>query len=316
MAEKLIAKLKGVEQNFPLKQKTTMRVGGEARFFYQAKTIPQLIKAVKIARSLQIPHLILGGGSNIIVSDQGYPGLAIENRTSQIEVQDGQVAVDSGVFLDLLVRSLVEQGRGGLEFLAGIPGTVGGAVINNAGSFGWQINNFLISCLILDPDSQEKVVSPDKLGFDYRKSALKAQTEGEEFPVILRAVFKVNKSSSEAVMRKINDYRRMREKNQPQQFSAGCIFCNPKIKGDIPKEWQEKVKEGRISAGYLLDMAGAKKLREGGARVSPEHANFIINPSRAKAEQIKKLADKMKKLVKDKYGISLIREVEFIGKFD
>jgi UDP-N-acetylmuramate dehydrogenase len=316
MTEELIAQLKNLEQNLPLKSKTTMRVGGEARFFYRAEKISQLVKAVKIARSLKIPHLILGGGSNIIISDQGYPGLVIENRTSQMEIQNGQVATDSGVFLDLLIRNLAEQDRGGLEFLAGIPGTVGGAVINNAGSFGWQIGNRLVNCLIFDQAGQEKVVSPAELDLDYRKSSLKAQTEGEEFPVILRAVFKVGESSSEAVMRKINDYRRIRDKSQPQQFSAGCIFCNPKIKGDFPGEWRDKIKDGRISAGFLLDMAGAKKLREGRARVSSEHANFIINPSRAKAGQVKKLADKMKKLVKDKYGISLIREVEFIGDFD
>ncbi len=316
MVEDIRERLPGAEENILLRPKTTIRVGGEARYFYQAKTIDQLIKAVKTARDSKMPYLILGGGSNVILSDHGYSGLVIENRTDQIQVRDNQMAADSGVFLDTLVRNLAEQGQGGLEFLAGIPGTVGGAVVNNAGAFGIAIKDVLVSCLILDLDNQKRVLHPQELGFGYRKSKFKGQTEGEKFPVILRVVLKTKKSSPDVVLRQIGGYRKIREKKHPKEFSAGCIFVNPKIEDDMPIEWRERAKGDRISAGFLLDQAGAKGMRERGAMVSPDHANFIINRSRAKAGQIKALADKMKKLVKDKYGITLVREVEFIGKFD
>jgi len=316
MAECSVSKLSGLQENVLLKQKTTIRVGGKAKYFVTVKTVDELAKAVKSARAEQIPHMILGGGSNVIFSDQGYDGLVIENRTDQIELEDGQVQVDSGVFLTSLVRNIAEQGVGGLEFLAGIPGTVGGAVVNNAGAYGRWFKDVLVVVSVLDIKGKKKLMYPDQLGFKYRSSDLKARTEGELFPVILRVILKTRKTTPDVVLRQINDYRKIREKTQPAGFSAGCIFCNPKVDDNLPEEWQDKVKNGRISAGFLLDLAGAKKQRIGHARVSQEHGNFIVNKGRAKAQQIKSLADKMKKLVKEKSNIILNREVEFIGKFE
>jgi len=316
MANRLIEQIPGIKRNYPLKLKTTMKVGGPAKYFYQARSVSDLVKAVKTARRLNIPHLVLGGGSNLIFADQGYDGLVIENRSNQLVVQDGQISADSGVFLETMIRNLAEQGNGGLEFLAGIPGTVGGAIVNNAGAFGLSISKVLISCLILDEKGHERIAYPKELEFKYRSSKLKGKTEGESFPVVLRTVLRTKVLTSGIVKRQIDNYQKIRAKTQPAGlFSAGCIFSNPKIKGEIPEEWQDRVKKGRISAGYLLDLAEAKKLKIRQAEVSDRHANFIINRSRAKADEIKELADQMKRLVKDKYGISLIREVEFIGKF-
>jgi len=316
MAKDLVSKLQGLEENVFLKQKTTMRVGGKARYFITVKSVDELEKAVKAARIEQMSHMILGGGSNVIFSDQGYPGLVIANRADKIEVEDGQVQVDSGVFLASLVRNIAEQGIGGLEFLAGIPGTVGGAVVNNAGAYGRWFKDVLVVVSVLDTKGKKRLLYPDQLGFKYRSSNLKSRTEGELFPVILRVILKTKKSTPDVVLRQINDYRKIREKTQPAGFSAGCIFCNPRVDENLPEEWKDKVKDGRISAGLLLDLAGAKKQRIGHARVSQEHGNFIVNKGRAKAQEIKTLADRMKKLVKEKSNIILNREVEFIGKFE
>lgn len=311
-----IKKIVNIQENVWLKDKTTIRVGGRARFYCQAETTEQLAEIVKFARQEKLNHIILGGGSNLIFSDKGYQGLVIKNQTSRIELQNDQVTADSGVFFERLIRFLAEEGWGGLEFLAGIPATVGGMIINNGGAFGWQIGDLLISCLILDYDNKEKLVSKDDLELEYRRSKYKGQTEGESFPVILRGTFAVKKSLPGVVIRKMTDIKKIRAKKTPAGFSAGCIFKNPKInQKELPQEWASQVRDGRISAGYLLDMAGAKNLRIGQAVVSSAHANFIINRSRASAKEIKELCQQMRRLVKDKYGISLEKEVEFIGDF-
>lgn len=305
-----------VDKDVPLKDKTTMRVGGRAEYYYKATTLEELVEVVELAREAEINHLVLGKGSNIIFSDNGYPGLVIDNKTNKVETQDTKVFAESGISLESLIRVLAEKGLGGLEFLSGIPGSLGGAIVNNAGSFGWQMADIIAGVLVLDSKGEKKFLKTEEMDFGYRKSALKGKTEGKNFPVVLKGVINAKRSSSDVVLRKTNDYKKIKAKKQPKGFSSGSIFCNPKVKGDIPDQWEELTKKGRIPAGFLLDQAGAKDLREGRAVVSDEHANFIINRSRARAQQVKDLKDKMLKQVQEKYGISLVPEVEFIGRFE
>ncbi len=305
------------EKNKVIKSRTTIKVGGRVKYYKKVDSIDSLVETVLAARKKEIEHIIIGGGSNLIFSDMGFQGLVIENRSSNIEVQNNQIISDSGVFTEKLVRISSEFGLQGLEFLAGIPATVGGLVVNNAGAYGREIADLLVNVLIMDQSGKQVMTSPSELGFSYRESKLKGKTSGINFPIVLKAYFDLKKASHDNVARKIEDHKKIRAKSNPAGFSAGCIFKNPKInKIDFPDEWLDKVKNGRISAGFLLDMAGAKGMSVGHAYVPEEHANYIINKKRAKAAQVKALRDKMKKLVKDKYGITLENEVEFVGKFD
>lgn len=310
-------KMPGLEKNKVIRNKTTIKVGGRVKYYQKVSTVDQLIKTIALAREKKIDHMIIGGGSNLIFSDYGYDGLVIENRSSNIEVQDNQIISDSGVFVEKLVRASAEHGLQGLEFLAGIPATVGGIIINNAGAHGKEVKDVLVNVLVLNPRGKKEIISPDKLNFSYRESKLKGLTSGNNFPVILKAYFDTSRVGFNLAKRKLENYRKIRSKNHPVGFSAGCIFKNPKVSLDqLPEEWQDKVSKGRISAGFLLDLAGAKEMSVGHAYVSQDHANYIINKKRAKAIQIKELRDKMKELVKKKYGINLENEVEFIGDFN
>ncbi len=315
--EKIKNSFKGLELNKSLKDRTTIRVGGRARYYKKVLSVKELVDTVIKARDLKLDHMIIGGGSNIIFSDKGYPGLVIENRSAQIEIQGESLVADSGVFSERLVRTAAEYGKSGLEFVAGIPATVGGMVINNVGAYGKEIVDVLENILILDQSNKQKMIKPKELKFQYRGSALKGSTEGKSYPVVLRAFFRVSSLSSEIISRKVEDQKKIRLKSNPTGLSAGCIFKNPKIDdlSSLPDDWQDKIKNNRISAGFLLDMAGAKELSVGHAYVSGDHANYIINKRRAKARDTKKLRDQMRDLVKEKYGIELESEVEFIGDF-
>jgi UDP-N-acetylmuramate dehydrogenase len=307
--------INGLLEKVSLKDKTTMKTGGKADYYVKVETVKELKNAVIKARKAQVDHIILGGGSNIIFSDKGYKGLVIDNKSNGINIRETQVESDSGVYASKLVRALAEQGKSGLEFLSGIPATVGGLIVNNGGALGWQMSDVFTSCLILDDDNKEKILYKEDLQFDYRFSVLKGKTEGTSYPVVLKGSFTLKPSAHDHVLRKIDDIRKIRAKKNPQGYSSGCIFKNPKIdEKDLPDSWKKQVdSKGRISAGFLLDMAEVKGMRVGKAYVSQEHANFIINRRNARASDIKELSEKMKKLVKEKYGISLEREVEFIG---
>ncbi len=314
MTKKIIKDLK---ENHLIKDRTTMKVGGKAKYYKLVNSTDELVEIITWARKNKIEHLIIGGGSNLIFSDKEFDGLVVENRSSQIEVQNGQIEADSGVFIEKLVQVLAENNRQGLEFLAGIPATVGGVIINNAGAYGREVADVLSNILVLTEKGEKKIVPNKELDFSYRQSSFKGKTSGVSFPVVLRGYFKIKPGDYNFVSRKIEDYKKIRLKTNPQGFSSGCIFKNPKVKtGEMPDGWQDKVKNGRISAGFLLDSAGAKGMSVGHAYVPQKHANYIINKRKAKAWQVKQLRDKMKDLVKKRYGIILENEVEFIGKFE
>lgn len=298
-----------VKQNQSLRDYASIGVGGVADFFYTAKTIDQLVNAVTVARKLNLPYFILGGGYNIIPSDSGFFGLVIKNETSNIafDHENSQVIADSGVNLSRLINLAAGYDLGGIEFLFGIPGTVGGAIYNNAGAFGSEIGDFVKSVILLVSEEDKPKIfrkGTEWMNFSYRSTRLKEGLgDSKHRPVILTVKIQLARRRKDEILNLVRQAILKKKQAQPlEEKSAGSFFKNPGV-----------VKEK--TAGFLLDRAGAKKIRIGGAAVSKKHADFIINRKNATASDIRKLADKVRAMVKIDFDIELEEEVEYIGKW-
>lgn len=309
-----------------MRNHTTMRVGGVADFYYEANTVNELVDAVKAAHKINLPFFILGGGSNVIFSDYGFPGLVIKNNTSNISFmnENSQVIIDSGVLLGKLIVEATSHNLSGLEFIFGVPGTVGGSVYGNAGAYGQSIGDFVKSATVLiladNPEEESQIIQVDSKWFDfgYRSSALKRKN-GKIKPVILTIRLQLAQNRQEEIMRRLNSYKQKRWESQPMDSSAGCVFKNPipdelkNFSGSGSRNMPELPKER--TAGYMLDHAGAKKLKLGPVRVSSKHANFVLNSDNAKAQEVRQLIEQMRTLVLKKYDVNLHEEIEYVGQW-
>ncbi|MDH4223713.1 MAG: UDP-N-acetylmuramate dehydrogenase [candidate division Zixibacteria bacterium] len=290
-----------LKKNEALAAHTTFRIGGPADFFFEAYTPEELIKGVKTAKELDLEYFILGGGSNLLVSDSGFGGLVIKNRCSKISVQENIITAQSGTSISRLVNLSVEQGLSGLEFAAGFYGTLGGAVYGNAGAFGKAICDIFGEGVIFTPRGNVETVKRDYFEFDYRTSKLKSSRE-----ILLSATLVLQKGDGEDIRRKVEGNLQLRKDKLPEnEGSAGSFFKNVKSK---------KRDSAGVSAGYLLEQVGAKEMKVGEAKVFPKHANIIINEGKATAEEVKKLASMLKSKVKEKFNIELEEEVIYIGE--
>lgn len=287
-------KLSLLKTNEPLSVYTTFGIGGRARYFLVAKGEDDFQKAVTFSRKKEIPYFVLGGGSNLLVSDRGFEGLVIKNENDWIKKLDENfLEVSSGTSLRKLINFAVARNLSGLEGLFGIPGTLGGAIVGNAGTRGSFISDVLESVRVLAGDGRIFEVDNKDADFSYRSSRF--QRSGE---IILSARIKPLESGRAEIERKIRKTLEMRQ-NQPEERSAGCIFKNPK-KG---------------FAGYYLDRAGLKGTQIGGAKVSEKHANFIINVGGAKSSDVIKLMNLCKERVEEKFGVCLQEEIVFLEEF-
>jgi UDP-N-acetylmuramate dehydrogenase len=244
-----------------------------------------------------------------VPSDAGFPGLVIINKSSNIVFSPdfSTVIVDSGVNLGKLINMAAGRDLGGLEFLFGVPGTIGGSIYGNAGAFGHEIGDFVKSLTIMQPAEGKMIVTrhtAEWMNFSYRSSRLKSQSScGTYKPVILTATLQLVQRRKDEILRMMQENLAKKKESQPVgEFSAGSFFKN----NGLGKEQ---------SAGYLLDKAGVKKIRVGGAEFSKKHANFLINKKNATASDIRSLAEKAKDLVEAKFNIRLNEEVEYIGKW-
>jgi len=286
-----------LKRNVTLASYTTFGIGGKANLFYQARRLEELVCAIRTTQKLRLRFFVLGGGSNILVSDSGFGGLVIRNECSGILTNQDSITCQSGASLSDVVNLACEYSLSGLEFAAGIPGTVGGAIRGNAGAFGKWISDVLTKAVILTEKGEIKKVERGDLRFAYRESSLK-QTKD----VLLSATFELEKQDKEEIEEKVRNNLKEREKNLPlKEKSAGCFFKNV-IASDR-----------KISAGFLLDQIGAKGMHEGDAKVSTQHANILTNARKAKAADVKKLARRLKKKVKEKFDIDLEEEVVYIN---
>ena len=219
--------LPGVKKNILLKEHTTFRIGGPAKYFFAAKTKKDLIKAISVAKKLKLPFFVLGGGSNLLVSDKGFKGLVIKNETRNFEIKKEKIIAESGIILNTLIKAAIKSGLSGLEKGSGIPGTLGGAVFGNAGwpKGDWAIGDSVEKAELLMPNGKIKKVGRNWFSFGYRNSQLK-KIKGEK-PIILEVVLKLKKGKRKDLGKKRLEILKIRTQKIPSGFSAGSIFKNP-----------------------------------------------------------------------------------------
>lgn len=279
---------------------TTARVGGPADAMLIVHTAAELENAVRKLWELDAIFTIIGSGSNLLVSDFGVRGVVLVNRARTVRIDarsaSPTVFAESGANLSGVARQVALRGFSGLEWAASIPGTVGGAVYGNAGAHGEDMLSSLLMADILHRQLGKQQWSTQQLHYDYRTSALK---EHPGQAVVLSARLKLTSSTVAEVQAKMNEYNERRRKSQPPGASLGSIFKNPP--GDF--------------AGRLIEKAGLKGARIGGAQVSPIHANFIVNDQGATASDINRLIHKIQKTVLDRFGVQLELEIERIGEW-
>lgn len=280
----------------PMKNHTTWRIGGPAEIFVRPAGLKDLQKVLAYAREKGLDITVIGNGSNLLVSDKGIRGIVVQigRGMDHIKVNHNLITAGAGVKLARLAAIAREHELGGLEFAAGIPGTVGGALVMNAGANGSCTADLVREVVTVDYHGNMKSFPAEKLDFGYRRSCLRG------IPVIVvEAAFEGFKSKRELIDKITQDYLAKRKKSQPLNYpSAGSVFKNPP--GD--------------SAGRLIEMAGGKGLRVGDAQVSHKHANFFINRGGATAEDMLTLIEIVRSLVFEKYGIELSLEVQLVGE--
>lgn len=293
----------GLKFDYPLAPLTSYKTGGPARYFRAVHSAEEIATVVAKARQLGLPYFLVGGGSNLLISDAGFDGLIIKVDVRGLAlVNDVNIECGAGEDLMALVDFATENSLTGVEFAAGIWGSVGGAIYGNAGAFGGEVGSIATSITLVDNDGHVKEVSPDYCRFGYRDSYLKKTHE-----IVTRVRFQLQKGDRAAIKDRIQEILKLRDTKHPNTGkSAGCFFKN------ILDPTQP---HGKLPAGKLLEESGAKDLQVGGAKVFDRHANIIVNTGSATSHDIRELADKMKKLVFEKFHIELEEEVQQVGKF-
>lgn len=285
---------------------TTFKVGGPADWLVEVRGYDETKLALDLARRAGVPVTLLGGGSNVLVGDRGVRGLVIRVRGGDIrQVRDDLVRADAGVRLNGLVRWMVSRGLSGLEVWAGTPGTVGGAVYGNAHFQGRLIGDAIETVGVISRQGELTEVPREAMEFTYDNSRLRRTCE-----VVVWADFRVSRDDPGHLREVARQSLRIRKRTQPLPLpSAGCIFQNP-------DPVREPLPDGiPASAGALIDRAGLKGVRQGGALVSPTHANFIVNDGEATAADIRMLIERCRAVVEQRFGIRLREEVVYLGDF-
>ncbi|MBU0568514.1 UDP-N-acetylmuramate dehydrogenase [bacterium] len=276
-----------LRENEPMSRHTSLRIGGPARIFVRVNDPEELDRIIALVRDKGLRIFILGAGSNLLVRDEGLKEVVVklEGDFKRIEVEGERLFAGAGAGLKEAVRMATENGLSGLEFACGIPGTVGGAVIMNASFLGHSISEIVKRVKVLSVEGEVVVRDNDELAFSYRKSRIGG--------IVLEAELLLKKGQTAKIEERILRFRKERERLQPKGLSAGCIFKNPQ--GD--------------SAGRLIEAAGLKGRKAGGAQISDKHANFILNIDQASSLDVLTLIEQAREKVRNKFGVELKEEI-------
>ena len=282
----------------PMKSHTTFRIGGPAEVFIMPKSIKQVQMAVEICQEEQIPYFILGNGSNLLVSDRGYRGVIIQmdRNMGEIQVEGTEIQAAAGALLSSIAVAARRESLTGFEFAGGIPGTLGGAVVMNAGADGGEIKDVLKEVTVMDGDGKIFTLPASELEMGYRTSIIK--TAGY---LVLSARITLSRGKEEDIKARTRELSEMRTQKQPLDYpSAGSTFKRP---------------EGYFAGKLIMD-SGLRGYSVGGAMVSEKHCGFVINKGNATAEDVVSLMKHVTEVVQEKYGVTLEPEVKFLGEFD
>lgn len=280
-----------------MKKHITFRVGGPAACFLTPSTKEQIREILHICQEEKTPYFILGNGSNLLVSDQGFDGVVLQvyKNMNQVTVEGEHLRVQAGALLSATARKALEAGLTGMEFAAGIPGTMGGAAVMNAGAYGGEMKDILESVTVLTPEGEQKELKNEELQLGYRTSVVK-----EKGYIVLEAVLSLKKGDPEAIKSRMDELKEQRVTKQPLEYpSAGSTFKRP---------------EGYF-AGKLIQDSGLKGFTVGGAQVSEKHSGFVINKGNATAADVMELIRQVTAKVKEDTGVTMEPEVKQIGEF-
>lgn len=280
----------------PMKKHITFRVGGPADVLVQpdVKDIPAILR---LCKKREVPYYIIGNGSNLLVGDKGIRGLVIEmmNRTDDVLIEENRITVSAGVLLSKIANQAASAGLTGMEFAAGIPGTIGGAVVMNAGAYGGEMKDILSTVTVIDTNGNEKVLSVEELDLSYRHSCIP-----EKEYIVTSVTLELRIGNETEIRGRMNELKEQRVQKQPLEYpSAGSTFKRP---------------EGYFAGKLIMD-AGLRGYQVGGAQVSEKHCGFVINKENATAADVKQLMQDVTDKVMRQYGVTLEPEVKMIGEF-
>lgn len=276
---------------------TTFRIGGPADYYLRPHSVEELRRILHICKTEGLPFFILGNGSNLLVSDKGYRGVVIQlwKNMSDIEVDGDTIRAKSGALLSKIAAVALENGLAGFEFASGIPGTLGGAVVMNAGAYGGEMKDVLSEVTVMDTEGNVMVLERSELKLGYRTSIVK-----EKGYIVLEAVLKLTRGEASHISGLMEDYRERRTSKQPLNMpSAGSTFKRP---------------EGYFAGKLIMD-SGLRGFSVGGAQISEKHCGFVVNTGEATAEDVRNLISEVQRRVEEKFGVRLEPEVKFLGEF-
>lgn len=281
----------------PMKKHTTFRIGGPADYYLCPHSIEELQKVLKICREQEMAFFILGNGSNLLVSDKGYRGVVIQlwKNFSDITVKETTIEVKAGALLSKVAAEALEEGLTGMEFASGIPGTIGGAVVMNAGAYGGEMKDIIKEVTVLNQEGEMLTLSKEEMKLGYRTSIVK-----EKGYIVVSVVLQLKNGDKEEIRRVMEDLKNRRVTKQPLDMpSAGSTFKRP---------------EGYFAGKLIMD-AGLRGFSVGGAQVSEKHCGFVVNKGDATAEDVLGLIHEVQRRVQEQFGVVLEPEVKFLGEF-
>jgi UDP-N-acetylmuramate dehydrogenase len=312
-----------IQQNIPLAPYTTFKIGGSARFFTEVSTEEALLEALQYAKDNNLRFFILGGGSNVLISDNGFDGLVIKIHHSSYIIHDTFIECSAGLLLSEAVKIASDNSLTGLEWAAGIPGTIGGAVRGNAGAYGSDMSQVVESVNALEiPNPKSQILNKlqiknynlQKCDFSYRNSIFKQKNN----IIITSVILNFKQGDKKVISSQIKENLAKRSENQPVGFSAGSFFKNPVVKNAeivemFEKDTGLKMKDDKIPAGWLISEAGFLGKKIGAVQVSEEHGNFVVNLGGGTAEEVIMLSSMIKQKVRENFNIQLSEEVQYVG---